>query len=75
MHCSLRGGGEAVFCFICVENCVIFFLLLLSMQCADHGFPSKPSAMAYDPKLKLVAIGTKSGVVKMYPLRTFVKLL
>ncbi|KAL8593324.1 hypothetical protein ACOMHN_009977 [Nucella lapillus] len=35
-------------------------------KCADHGFPSKPSAMAYDPKLKLLAIGTKSGVVKVF---------
>ncbi|KAL8573601.1 hypothetical protein ACOMHN_007154 [Nucella lapillus] len=34
-------------------------------KCADHGFPSKPSALAYDPKLKLVAIGTKSGLVRI----------
>ena len=37
------------------------------LQCADHGFPSKPSALAYDPKLKLLAIGTKSGAVRVYP--------
>ncbi|ESP01458.1 hypothetical protein LOTGIDRAFT_111948 [Lottia gigantea] len=34
-------------------------------KCIDHGFPSKPSAMAYDPKLRLLAIGTKSGVLKV----------
>ena len=38
------------------------------LQCVDHGFPSKPSALAYDPKLNLLAIGTKSGVIKVYPL-------
>lgn len=32
----------------------------------EHGFPSKPSALAYDPKLKLVAIGTKSGVLRVF---------
>ncbi|XP_046335911.1 lethal(2) giant larvae protein homolog 1-like isoform X1 [Haliotis rufescens] len=35
-------------------------------KCVDHGFPSKPSALAYDPKLNLLAIGTKSGAVKIY---------
>ena len=52
--------------YLFVGKCVNLFCLL-GVQCADHGFPSKPSAMAYDPKLKLLAIGTKSGVVKMYP--------
>ncbi|XP_038069031.1 LLGL scribble cell polarity complex component 2-like isoform X3 [Patiria miniata] len=32
----------------------------------EHGFPHKPSALAYDPKLKLLAIGTQSGVIKIY---------
>ncbi len=36
-------------------------------QCAEHGFPHKPSALAYDKKLKLLAIGTKTGALKMYP--------
>ncbi|MGH0138025.1 UNVERIFIED_CONTAM: hypothetical protein FKN15_027006 [Acipenser sinensis] len=31
----------------------------------EHGFPNQPSALAYDPKLRLMAIGTKSGAVKM----------
>ncbi|XP_041364790.1 lethal(2) giant larvae protein homolog 1-like isoform X2 [Gigantopelta aegis] len=34
-------------------------------RCVDHGFPSKPSALAHDPKLNLLAFGTKSGVVKV----------
>lgn len=33
----------------------------------EHGFPSKPSSLAYDPKLGLLAIGTKSGLIKVYP--------
>ena len=32
---------------------------------ADKGFPSKPSAMDYDKKLKLLAIGTKNGDIRM----------
>ncbi|XP_023670840.1 lethal(2) giant larvae protein homolog 1-like [Paramormyrops kingsleyae] len=32
----------------------------------EHGFPNQPSAVAYDPKLQLMAIGTKSGAVKVY---------
>ena len=37
-------------------------------QCVEHGFPHKPSALAYDPFLKIMAIGTKTGTLKMYPL-------
>jgi lethal(2) giant larvae protein len=33
---------------------------------ADKGFPSKPSAMDYDRKLKLLAIGTKNGDIRIY---------
>ncbi|KAJ8984730.1 hypothetical protein NQ317_004994 [Molorchus minor] len=32
-----------------------------------HGFPFQPTAMAYDPVQKLLAIGTKSGSLRMYP--------
>ncbi len=32
----------------------------------EHGFPHKPSALAYDPKLKLLALGTQNGVIKIY---------
>lgn len=43
----------------------MFFLQLI-----EHGFPSKPSALAFDPKLKLLAIGTKSGAIRVYPLQS-----
>ena len=33
---------------------------------ADKGFPAKPSAIDYDKKLKLLAIATKSGDVRVY---------
>uniref|UniRef100_U5EW29 Lethal(2) giant larvae protein n=1 Tax=Corethrella appendiculata TaxID=1370023 RepID=U5EW29_9DIPT len=33
---------------------------------AQHGFPHKPSALAYDPISKLMAIGTNSGVIKVF---------
>nr|XP_014344770.1 PREDICTED: lethal(2) giant larvae protein homolog 1 [Latimeria chalumnae] len=32
----------------------------------EHGFPNQPSALAYDSKLRLMAVGTKSGAVKIY---------
>ncbi|XP_033745086.1 LOW QUALITY PROTEIN: LLGL scribble cell polarity complex component 2-like [Pecten maximus] len=34
--------------------------------CLDHGFPSKPSCMAHDSKLRLLAVGTKQGIIKVY---------
>ncbi|XP_034242860.1 lethal(2) giant larvae protein homolog 1 isoform X2 [Thrips palmi] len=30
-----------------------------------HGFPNKPSALAWDPTLRLMAIGTSSGAIKV----------
>lgn len=39
-------------------------------QTVEHGFPNQPSALAFDPELRIMAIGTRSGAVKMYPLRT-----
>uniref|UniRef100_A0AAR2JG95 Lethal giant larvae homologue 2 domain-containing protein n=1 Tax=Pygocentrus nattereri TaxID=42514 RepID=A0AAR2JG95_PYGNA len=36
------------------------------VQTVEHGFPNQPSALAYDPKLQLMAIGTKSGAIKVY---------
>eukprot|EP00057_Strongylocentrotus_purpuratus_P023932 XP_011678406.1 PREDICTED: lethal(2) giant larvae protein homolog 2 [Strongylocentrotus purpuratus] len=32
----------------------------------EHGFPNKPTALAYDPKLNIFAIGTSNGVIKIY---------
>ncbi|XP_055585655.1 lethal(2) giant larvae protein [Uranotaenia lowii] len=33
---------------------------------AQHGFPHKPSAVAYDSVSKLMAIGTNSGIIKVF---------
>lgn len=44
--------------------------LPLPPQTVEHGFPNQPSALAFDPELRIMAIGTRSGAVKMYPLRT-----
>ncbi|XP_078692853.1 lethal(2) giant larvae protein homolog 1-like isoform X2 [Branchiostoma floridae x Branchiostoma belcheri] len=32
----------------------------------EHGFPHRPSAVAFDPEMKLLAIGTRSGLIKIY---------
>uniref|UniRef100_A0A672Z1E1 LLGL scribble cell polarity complex component 1 n=1 Tax=Sphaeramia orbicularis TaxID=375764 RepID=A0A672Z1E1_9TELE len=37
-----------------------------SCTTVEHGFPHQPSALAFDPKLHLMAIGTKSGAIKVY---------
>ncbi|CAG0914810.1 unnamed protein product [Notodromas monacha] len=42
-------------------------LLFKFRKTVQHGFPGKPSALAYDPSLSLLAVGTKFGAIKMYP--------
>ncbi|XP_063791022.1 lethal(2) giant larvae protein homolog 1 isoform X3 [Pseudophryne corroboree] len=32
----------------------------------EHGFPNQPSSLAYDPVLRIMAIGAKSGAIKIY---------
>ncbi|OQV25723.1 Lethal(2) giant larvae protein-like protein 2 [Hypsibius exemplaris] len=41
-------------------------LLDFSFQTSQYGFPNRPSALAYDAKLNVIAIGTRSGSVKIY---------
>lgn len=41
-----------------------FFFLLQTFR---HGFPHQPTAVAFDPVQKLLAIGTKTGSLRMYP--------
>ncbi|KAI4805480.1 hypothetical protein KUCAC02_010094 [Chaenocephalus aceratus] len=33
-----------------------------------HGFPYQPTALAFDPVQKILAIGSRTGGVRMYPL-------
>lgn len=40
---------------------------LFALQTVEHGFPHQPSALGYSPSLRLLAIGTRSGAVKLYP--------
>ncbi|XP_020773816.1 LLGL scribble cell polarity complex component 2 [Boleophthalmus pectinirostris] len=32
----------------------------------EHGFPHQPSALGYSPSLQLLAIGTRSGAIKLF---------
>ncbi|TRY56658.1 hypothetical protein DNTS_014135 [Danionella cerebrum] len=32
----------------------------------EHGFPHQPSSLGYSPSLQLMAIGTRSGAIKLY---------
>ncbi|XP_067934624.1 LLGL scribble cell polarity complex component 2-like isoform X5 [Watersipora subatra] len=35
-------------------------------QILFHGFPTKPTAIAHDPSLSLLAVGTKDGALRVY---------
>lgn len=43
------------------------FALVVCFQTVQHGFPNKPTALAWDPSLRLMIIGTASGAIKVYP--------
>lgn len=58
-----------LFVFCTYKLC--FFFSAFITQTVEHGFPHQPSALAFDPKLQLMAIGTKSGAIKVYPLPFF----
>lgn len=40
--------------------------LFTYVKTLSHGFPHRPSALAWDPKLRLMAIGTRTGLVRIY---------
>jgi len=42
--------------------------LFCFLQTFRHGFPYQPTALAFDPIQRLLAIGTKNGSLRMYPL-------
>lgn len=48
------------------DKTLIFSSFLFNLQTIQHGFPHKPSAMAYDAQRKLFAIGTHSGAIKVF---------
>lgn len=35
-------------------------------QVSQHGFPTQPTALAFDPVQKIAAIGTKTGVLRVF---------
>lgn len=41
--------------------------LVCPPQTVEHGFPHQPSALCFSPSLQLLAIGTRSGAIKLYP--------
>jgi len=52
---------------ISIETHVLVITTLIFLQAVEHGFPPKPSAIAHDPELNLLAVGTSNGLLKMYP--------
>nr|CAD7427944.1 unnamed protein product [Timema monikensis] len=47
------------------ENCRCSIGILL-FQTVQHGFPNKPTALAWDPALRLLALGTATGAIKIF---------
>lgn len=46
---------------------MLLIMIFLSLyQTVEHGFPHQPSALGYSPFLRLMAIGTRSGAIKLY---------
>lgn len=40
--------------------------MLYFFQTLQHGFPNKPTALAWDPSLRLLGVGTASGAIKVF---------
>lgn len=56
---------------MCLKNRKINqFKNFFFLQTFRHGFPYQPTALAFDPIQRLLAIGTKNGSLRMYPLYT-----
>lgn len=59
-------------CLLSAQQCPWNKLLIMIFpslpQTVEHGFPHQPSALGYSPFLRLMAIGTRSGAIKLYPL-------
>lgn len=51
-----------------LSNTFSFSISLRFSQTVRHGFPYQPSSMAFDPVQKILAIGTQSGALRLYPL-------
>lgn len=58
----IRGKGQQV----SVERQKLQKELFAFRKTVQHGFPHKPTALAYDPAMKLMAIGTQTGVLKVF---------
>lgn len=53
---------------VCIQFCILYFLTYLNylyFKVCVRGFPSRPSTLAYDSQLKLIAIGTHAGEIRM----------
>ncbi|CAG9132573.1 unnamed protein product [Plutella xylostella] len=44
---------------------------MLKKRTFRHGFPFAPTAIAWDPIQKLLAIGDKGGNLRLYPFHSY----
>ncbi len=61
-------GNEVWFISLqCYCSSTVLYLLLFSvLQTTYHGFPSGPSALAYDAENQLLVLGTKFGELRVF---------
>ena len=58
----MRGKGH----HLSAERLKLHKELFSFSKTISHGFPHRPSALAWDPKMQLLAIGTKNGLIRIY---------
>lgn len=59
----IRGGKSQQ---VSVERQKLQKELFAFRKTVQHGFPHKPTAVAFDPEQKLMAIGTQTGALKVF---------
>uniref|UniRef100_A0A7M4E609 Syntaxin-binding protein 5-like n=1 Tax=Crocodylus porosus TaxID=8502 RepID=A0A7M4E609_CROPO len=50
-----------------VARCLLSSHISHTKSTVRHGFPYLPTALAFDPVQKILAIGTRTGAIRMYP--------
>lgn len=64
-HSSPLINKKKTVAHLCGVAKLTLVLLLLYFQTFRHGFPYSPTSFAFDPVQKLLAIGDKSGYIRM----------
>lgn len=67
LQCALLQSLLSILSLCLLSQPCLTLSVLCPPQTVEHGFPHQPSALSYSPSLQLLAIGTRSGAIKLYP--------